>query len=78
MKSGHSTFAQSTEALAPLTEEEKKQKADELMARIKAARAAKAQTEAAEAIEKEKKRRLDGQKMLEARERQKDQARPKV
>ncbi|CAJ2502813.1 Uu.00g102070.m01.CDS01 [Anthostomella pinea] len=44
-KSGHSDFAESTEQIAPLTEEEKKQKLEELKERARARKAGKAEAE---------------------------------
>ncbi|KAI0851269.1 ubiquitin-related domain-containing protein [Daldinia vernicosa] len=42
-KSGHTDFAESTEQIAPLTEEEKKQRLEELRERVKAKKASKAE-----------------------------------
>ncbi|KAI1140421.1 ubiquitin-related domain-containing protein [Hypoxylon sp. FL0543] len=50
-KSGHTDFAESTEEIAPLTEEEKKKRLEELRERIKAKRAGQS------AVEKEEQKR---------------------
>ncbi|KAI1778300.1 ubiquitin-related domain-containing protein [Hypoxylon cercidicola] len=50
-KSGHADFAESTEQIAPLSEEEKKQRLEELRERVKAKRAGQA------AIDKEEQKR---------------------
>jgi len=71
-KSGHENFSESTESIKPLTDEERIQKAADLRDRIRAARAKKDELEKQENIEKEKKRRDEGKKMLETREKQKD------
>ena len=84
-KSGHENFSESTEVptflclnipdlqeIKPLTEEERKQKTEELREKIKASQAKKAEIERQEALEKERRRREDGKKMLETREKQKD------
>ncbi|KAI0838608.1 ubiquitin-related domain-containing protein [Hypoxylon sp. FL0890] len=44
-KSGHTDFAESTEEIAPLTEEEKKKRLEELRERIKAKRAGQAEVD---------------------------------
>ncbi|KAI1502815.1 DNA-binding protein [Biscogniauxia marginata] len=53
-KSGHADFAESTEAIAPLTEEEKKQRLEELRERLKAKRANKSVEEKEEQRRNEK------------------------
>ncbi|KAI1402038.1 ubiquitin-related domain-containing protein [Hypoxylon fuscum] len=50
-KSGHADFAESTEQIAPLTEEEKKQRLEDLRERVKAKRAGQA------AVDKEEQKR---------------------
>ncbi|EYC04754.1 hypothetical protein Y032_0086g1972 [Ancylostoma ceylanicum] len=71
-KSGHENFSESAETIAPLTPEERAQKAAELRDRIRAARALKAEQERKEEIEKERRRREEGKKMLETREKQRE------
>ncbi|KIH58905.1 UBX domain protein [Ancylostoma duodenale] len=71
-KSGHENFSESTETIAPLTPEERAKKAAELRDRIRAARALKEEQERKEQIEKERRRREEGKKMLETREKQRE------
>ncbi|KAI1389802.1 ubiquitin-related domain-containing protein [Hypoxylon trugodes] len=52
-KSGHTDFAESTEEIAPLTEEEKKKRLEELRERVKAKRAGQA------VVDKEEQKRND-------------------
>ncbi|KAL7634562.1 UNVERIFIED_CONTAM: hypothetical protein RMT77_014939 [Armadillidium vulgare] len=56
VKSGHSSFSESTEEKRPLTEEEKRQKLRDLEAKLKERRKEKEEEERKEAIEREKKR----------------------
>ncbi|KAK4515569.1 uncharacterized protein ATC70_010519 [Mucor velutinosus] len=65
---GHQNFAESTEAIKPLTDEEKKEKLAELKARMAAKRAAREQQEIAERKQSEKIRRKAGQDMTDAKE----------
>ncbi|XP_018007412.1 UBX domain-containing protein 1 isoform X2 [Hyalella azteca] len=67
VKSGHSSFSESTEEKAPLTEEQKKQKLLELEEKMKARRKAKAEEEAREEREREKKRIEMGKNVAEHR-----------
>ncbi|KAI9256459.1 ubiquitin-related domain-containing protein [Phascolomyces articulosus] len=63
IKTSHQNFSESTQVIAPLTEEEKKAKLAELKARLAEKRAAKAQEEIAERKQQEKIRRKAGQDM---------------
>ncbi|KAI1454511.1 ubiquitin-related domain-containing protein [Annulohypoxylon moriforme] len=53
-KSGHTDFAESTEEIAPLTEEEKKKRLEELRERVKAKRAGQAEVDKEEHKRNEK------------------------
>lgn len=72
VKSGHSSFSESTEEKAPLTEEQKKQKLVELEEKMKARRRAKAEEEEKEAREKEKRRIEMGKNVAEIRRKQQE------
>ncbi|KAL9539608.1 hypothetical protein PS6_011132 [Mucor atramentarius] len=65
---GHQNFAESTEPIKPLTDEEKKEKLAELKARMAAKRAAREQQEIEERKQSEKIRRKAGQEMTNAKE----------
>ncbi|RCH80466.1 hypothetical protein CU098_007232 [Rhizopus stolonifer] len=67
-RTGHQNFAESTEAIKPLTEEEKKAKLAELKARMAAKRANREQQEAEERKQAEKIRRKAGQEITNAKE----------
>ncbi|KAI8979783.1 ubiquitin-related domain-containing protein [Mycotypha africana] len=67
-RTGHQNFAESTEAIKPLTEEEKKQKLIELKARMAEKRAAREKAEKEERKQAEKIRRKAGQEMTLAKE----------
>ncbi|KAG2226404.1 hypothetical protein INT45_000572 [Circinella minor] len=67
-KTSHQNFSESTQAIAPLTEEEKKAKLAELKARLAEKRAAKAEQEKAERKQEEKIRRKAGQDMSVAKQ----------
>ncbi|GLB41615.1 putative dna-binding protein [Lyophyllum shimeji] len=67
-KSGHDQFEESTEEIKPLTEEEKKQKLEELRERLAAKRAAKAQEEIKEQKAAEALRRKAGKDMNKVKE----------
>ncbi|OBZ83937.1 UBX domain-containing protein 1 [Choanephora cucurbitarum] len=67
-RTGHQNFAESTEAIKPLTEEEKKEKLAELKARMAAKRSAREQQEAEEKKQAEKIRRKQGQDLTEVKE----------
>ncbi|KND05200.1 uncharacterized protein SPPG_00860 [Spizellomyces punctatus DAOM BR117] len=73
VKSGHTNFSESTEAIKPLTEEEKKAKLGELQARLAAKRDEKRRLEAEEAKGREKVRRATGKEMTELKEKIKEQ-----
>lgn len=64
-KTNHDSFCESTEQLKPLTEEEKKQKQQELMEKLKQLRVKKAAEEAAQEVENEKKRIQYGKQATE-------------
>ncbi|KAG2199963.1 hypothetical protein INT46_000439 [Mucor plumbeus] len=65
---GHQNFAESTEAIKPLTDEEKKVKLAELRARMTAKRAAREQQEIEDRKQSEKIRRKAGQEVTNAKE----------
>lgn len=73
VKSGHTNFSESTEAIKPLTEEEKKAKLAELQAKLAAKREEKRRLEAEEVKGREKIRRATGKEMTELKERIKEQ-----
>ncbi|KAJ2799486.1 hypothetical protein H4R21_003526 [Coemansia helicoidea] len=73
VKSGHTDFAQSTEAVKPLSEEEKKEKLVALQARISEKRARRSKEEQAEQRQNELLRRKAGQDTSEQQERLKEQ-----
>uniref|UniRef100_A0A0N5AHV1 UBX domain-containing protein n=1 Tax=Syphacia muris TaxID=451379 RepID=A0A0N5AHV1_9BILA len=68
----HDVFSETTERITPLTEKEKELKVQEMREKIKVIMAKKEQKEFQEAIEKEKKRRLDGQATAEMLERRRE------
>ncbi|KAJ2034924.1 hypothetical protein GGI03_003094 [Coemansia sp. RSA 2337] len=72
-KTGHQDFAESTEAIKPLTEEEKKQKLDEIQRRIAEKRQKREEAEKEEQRQNELLRRKAGQDMTEQKEKLKDQ-----
>ncbi|KAI8365145.1 ubiquitin-related domain-containing protein [Blakeslea trispora] len=67
-RTGHQNFAESTEAIKPLTEEEKKQKLAELKARMAAKRSAREHQEAEDKKQAEKIRRKQGQDLTNVKE----------
>ncbi|KAI9598233.1 ubiquitin-related domain-containing protein [Syncephalis fuscata] len=71
--SGHVNFAESAEAIKPLTEEERAEKLQELKQRMAEKRELLKQQEKEEQKERERIRRLAGQEMNEAKERLKEQ-----
>ncbi|TPX47092.1 hypothetical protein SeMB42_g03461 [Synchytrium endobioticum] len=71
-KSGHVNFSESTEALKPLTDEEKKAKLADLQARLVAKREAKRQAEIEETKLKEKVRRASAKEIEASREKFKE------
>lgn len=71
-RTGHQNFSQSTDEIAPLTEEEKKQKLAQLQDLLAEKRKEKAQADAAEAREREKIRRHTGQDISLAKEKQQE------
>ncbi|KAI9019489.1 ubiquitin-related domain-containing protein [Phycomyces nitens] len=68
VRTQHQNFSESTEVIAPLTEEEKKQKLADLKARLIEKRALKAQEEEAERKQAEKIRRKAGQDLSEVKQ----------
>ncbi|KAJ2386538.1 hypothetical protein GGI23_006468, partial [Coemansia sp. RSA 2559] len=72
VKSGHTDFAQSTEAVKPLTEEEKAQKIQELQERIKQKRQKREAAEKEEQRKNELIRRKAGQDQTEQQEKLKE------
>jgi len=73
VKSGHQSFSESTEAVKPLTEEEKREKVRKLEEKIKLRRMTKEAEEKREQIEKEKARRRTGQEIIESKKRLEDE-----
>ncbi|KAI9321296.1 ubiquitin-related domain-containing protein [Dichotomocladium elegans] len=73
IKTTHQNFSESTEAIAPLTEEEKRQKLADLKAKLAAKRANKAFEEAEERKQAERIRRKAGQDISAAREKLEEQ-----
>ena len=67
-KTGHSDFAESTEAVKPLTEEEKKAKVEEIKLLLKAKREERENTEKQSEKDREKQRRFMGKEMAKTRE----------
>ena len=67
-RTGHQNFAESTEAIKPLTDEEKKAKLLELKMMMAEKRAAREQAEIAERKQAEKIRRKAGQDITQAKE----------
>ncbi|KAJ1554364.1 hypothetical protein HK405_005283, partial [Cladochytrium tenue] len=72
IKTGHQNFSESTEAIKPLTEEEKQAKLADLRARLVAKREDQRAQDAAEQKEREKIRRKAGQDITALKERQKE------
>lgn len=70
-KTKHENFSESSEAVLPLSEEEKAKRAEALREKLKEVRAKKEEQERKEQIEKEKQRRLEGKSMLEMAEKHK-------
>lgn len=71
-KTKHENFSESSEAIKPLTAEEKAAKVLEIREKIKVHQAKKAKLEAEENREKEKKRREDGKAMISHKEAARD------
>jgi len=67
-KTGHSDFSESTEAVKPLTEEEKMKKMEEIKSLLAAKRAERLSKEKEDDVEREKRRRFQGQEMAKTRE----------
>lgn len=67
-KTGHSDFAESTEAVKPLTEEEKKAKVEEIKMLLKAKREERENAEKQSEKDREKQRRFMGKEMAKTRE----------
>ncbi|KAJ3415688.1 hypothetical protein HDV05_004366 [Chytridiales sp. JEL 0842] len=72
VKTQHQNFSESTEAIKPLTEEEKQAKLAELRARMAQRKEEKRLAEIAEQKEKEKIRRKAGKEIVELKEKQKE------
>ncbi|KAI8918261.1 ubiquitin-related domain-containing protein [Powellomyces hirtus] len=72
VKSGHQNFSESTEAIKPLTEEEKKAKLADIQARLAAKREEKRLQEIEDQKGKEKIRRATGKEMTEMKEKIKE------
>jgi len=67
-KTGHSDFEESTQAVQPLTAEEKAKKIQEIKGLLKAKRAEREELEKEEEKEREKQRRMMGKEMTKTRE----------
>ena len=67
-KTGHSDFEESTEAVKPLTAEEKAKKIEEIKSLLKAKRLEREEAEKAEEKERERQRRLMGKEISKTRE----------
>ncbi|XP_059613828.1 UBX domain-containing protein 1 [Phlebotomus argentipes] len=67
VKSGHSSFSESTDEKKPLTEEEKKEQLAQLEEKLKKKRAEREEKEKVEALDREKNRIRSGKDLLEAR-----------
>lgn len=74
-KTGHSDFEESTQAVKPLTEEEKAAKIAEIKALLKAKRTERENAEKVDHVERERQRRSMGQQMSKTREEMEMQAR---
>ncbi|KAL1117911.1 hypothetical protein AAG570_004224 [Ranatra chinensis] len=72
-KSGHSSFAESTEEKKPLTEEEKQQQLKLLESKIKEKRKEREEKEKNEALEREKNRIRSGKEMIAAKKKLEDE-----
>lgn len=67
-KTGHSDFEESTQAIKPLTAEEKAEKILEIKQLLKVKRAEREETEKVDEVEREKQRRFMGKEMNKTRE----------
>jgi thiol-disulfide isomerase/thioredoxin len=74
-KTGHSDFEESTQAVIPLTAEEKAAKIVEIKALLKAKRAEREEAEKVDHTEREKQRRFMGKEILQTREQMEKEAR---
>jgi hypothetical protein len=74
-KTGHSDFEESTQAVKPLTAEEKAAKILEIKALLKAKRAEREEAEKVDHTEREKQRRFMGKEMLQTRDQMEKEAR---
>lgn len=72
IKSGHQNFAECTEAIKPLTEEERAEKLKQLQERLALRREEKRQREIDEEKSKEKVRRATGREIVESKEKFKE------
>lgn len=72
VKTGHQNFSESTESVKPLTEEEKKQKLQQLHQKLAARKEEKRLQEIEEEKNKEKVRRKTGQEIVELQEKHKE------
>ena len=67
-KTGHSDFSESTESIKPLNEEEKRKKIEEIKSLLAAKRAERLKKEKEDDVEREKRRRFQGQEMAKTRD----------
>jgi len=74
-KTGHSDFEESTEAVVPLTEEEKKAKIAEIKELLRLKRAEREESEKVDDVTREKQRRNMGKEMAKTREQMEIEAR---
>ncbi|KAG2177135.1 hypothetical protein INT43_007792 [Umbelopsis isabellina] len=74
IRTSHQNFSESTQAIAPLTEEEKKEKLAELKARLSEKRALREQQEKDDRKSNEKIRRKTGQELTQAKEKMEEES----
>ena len=74
-KTGHSDFEESTQAIKPLTAEEKAAKILEIKQLLKSKRAEREESEKVDEVEREKQRRFMGKEMIKTREEMEQEAR---
>ena len=74
-RTGHSDFEESTQAVTPLTEEEKKAKVEEIKELLRLKRAEREEAEKVDDVTREKQRRNMGKEMAKTREQMEAEAR---
>ncbi|XP_014661839.1 PREDICTED: UBX domain-containing protein 1-A-like isoform X2 [Priapulus caudatus] len=78
VKTGHSSFSESTEEVKPLTEEEKQQQMQKVQEKIKERREQREEKERKEKLDKEMQRRRTGKEMVESKNRIQEQEMKKM